>query len=413
MRKMKKKTIVSLVICLLLMIIAAIVTALLTKTDDVGFGATLYATLTRNAINVYSLVSFALGAIDFFVVLFTDKEAPKSRSVRVGAKLFTLTFLYQCVSDMFPDSKKEVGTIAVIVVVILFYIYTLVIDHKEASETTPDDVEELASERALARYAKRKIGKCHQAITSIQLHKVVRTQWNDQICYNIDYIDSGRRDALNLNAVLNTQLTVSKESYELFQPFLEAYEGYLTAESDSAQRPFVTTMEVLSTDNISKLKSELSSHITTVSDITIKDCCASRLVLTYLSCLARIGKENADDYVGVRCESLNVCSDSQEKDDINKQLFSKFRTGFLGALLLKTRPYVFYYEQEQNDAKANRRYISFVLDHEKAQNSYLVLITVNLPKDAENFHFSLLQAIRSIRQECTKLYEKHEVKQND
>ena len=74
--------------------------------------------------------------------------------------------------------------------------------------------------------------------------------------------------------------------------------------------------------------------------------------MTYLSCLARIGKENAGDYVGVRCESLNVCLDSEEANEINKQLFSKFRTGLLGALLLRTRPYVFYYEREDNDAKA-------------------------------------------------------------
>lgn len=410
---MKKKTVISLVICLILTSCATIVTAFFTKTESTGFVATFYATLKRNGINVYSFVSFALGASDFLFVLITGSETPKSRSVWVAVKLFTATFLYQCASDIFLDSQKEVGTIAIIAMVILFHVYTLIIDCKKIAEQPSGDVAALASGQALTRYAKRKIGKAHQAITSIQIYRVVEVSSNSQVCYNIDYVDCGRRDALNLNAVLNTRLTISKESYDLFQPFLEAYEGYLAAETESAQAPFVKTMEVFSNDNISKLKDDLNSHIATVSDITIEDCCASRLVLTYLSCIARIGKENADDYVGVRCDSLNVCSNCKESDNINKQLFSKFRTGFLGALLLKTRPYVFYYEQGQNDTKANRRYISFVLDHEAAQNSYLVLITVNVPKDAESFHFSLLQAIKSVRRECTNIYERHEVKNRE
>ena len=171
-------------------------------------------------------------------------------------------------------------------------------------------------------------------------------------------------------------------------------------------------MEQLSSDNISKIKKEITSRINTISDISIEDCCSSRLILTYLSCLARIEEETAGDYVGARCESINVCIGNPDEAEINKQVFSKFRTGFLGALLLKNLPYVFYYEQEYNRTKANRQYISFLLDHENAHNSYLVLITVNHQANSKNFTYSLLKAVKSIHEECLKLYLKKEVKQN-
>lgn len=198
----------------------------------------------------------------------------------------------------------------------------------------------------------------------------------------------------------------------MFQPFLESFEKYLSAENEITQDTCEKTMELLASGNIEKLKNELTSRIKAVSDITISDCCSSRLVLTYLSCLARIGKENAGDYVGVRCESLNVCLDSEEANEINKQLFSKFRTGLLGALLLRTRPYVFYYEREDNDAKAYRQYVSFLLDNENARYSYLVLITINRQTNSDVFPSSLLGAITAIREECIKLYLKHEVNRN-
>lgn len=82
---------------------------------------------------------------------------------------------------------------------------------------------------------------------------------------------------------------------------------------------------------------------------------------------------------------------------------SKERSAIAGTILF-CMVYVF---------KANRRYVSFLLDHEKAKNSYLVLITANVQKDAATIPSPLLRAIRSIHQECIKIYEKNEVKLDD
>jgi len=413
-----KKTITMLLTCLLLMCSVAGVTAFFNQTDDAGYFTTLASIVKSNVINVYAVVSFVLGAIDYVIILLTGKEAPKVRSVWLGVLLFTQSFLYQCISDMMPGFSKEVGAVGIIVVTVLFHIYILFLDQKSKSKAVANEniqvteIKESTSEKALVKFAKRNIRTCHEAITSIQLYKVVKNESNQEISYDIEYLDSGHRNDPSLNAVLNARLSITKEKYDLFQPFLNAFEEYLSAQNSAAETTRVLTMEVLSKDNISKIKDELTSHINTVSDITIEDCCSSRLVLTYLSCLARIGKENAGDYVGVRCQSLNVCSDSKEKNEINKHLFSKFRTGLLGALLLRNRPYVFYYEREDNNAKANRQYISFQLHHENARNSYLILITANQKTESEGFLHSLLGSIKSIQEECNRLYLKHEVKQN-
>lgn len=410
-----KKTITLLAVCLLLMSVLAGFTAFFNRTEEVGYFTALKVTIRSNATNVYSIISLILGGIEFFIILLTGKEVPKIRSVWLGVLLFTLSFSYQCVSDMLPGLRKEVGAISIMVVTVFFYAYIAFLQQKttpDAADTPTDKSKNSTSGIALSKFTKRKIHKSHQAITSIQLYKVIKTDSEQRICYDIEYLDSGHRNEPSLNAVLNAQLEITKEEYDLFQPFLESFEKYLSAENEITQDTCEKTMELLASGNIEKLKNELTSRIKAVSDITISDCCSSRLVLTYLSCLARIGKENAGDYVGVRCESLNVCLDSEEANEINKQLFSKFRTGLLGALLLRTRPYVFYYEREDNDAKAYRQYVSFLLDNENARYSYLVLITINRQTNSDVFPSSLLGAITAIREECIKLYLKHEVNRN-
>lgn len=282
---------------------------------------------------------------------------------------------------------------------------------RSSSGNIPEEFKNTPTDIALAKYAKRKIRSCHEAITSIQLYRVVKNEDAQKICYDIEYLDSGHRNDPSLNAVLNTQLIISKEDQELLKPFLEAFEQYLSAQDQNAQKIIQGTMQVLSEKHIEKLKSALTSHISTVSDITIEDCCSSRLILTYLSCLDRVGKENAGDYVGVHCKSLNVCSGQGDADEINKQLFSKFRTGLLGALLMKTRPYVFYYEREHNNAKVDRQYISFLLGQENSHNSYLVLITAKQQTAADSILYSLLNAIKAINEDCARIYSKQEVKQ--
>lgn len=118
-----KKTITLLAVCLLLMSVLAGFTAFFNRTEEVGYFTALKVTIRSNAINVYSIISLILGGIEFFIILLTGKEVPKIRSVWLGVLLFTLSFSYQCVSDMLPGLRKEVGAISIMVVTVFFYAY--------------------------------------------------------------------------------------------------------------------------------------------------------------------------------------------------------------------------------------------------------------------------------------------------
>lgn len=413
-----KKPITIFIICLALMLLAAVISTLCIFGANDQYFINLIEMVKTNITVVSTVVSLGVGVLEYVYLLFKEKEIPKLRSLRLGIILFTGSFLYQCVSDIFPSARKEAGGYFLLFVTVLFYLYMEYVKNKMNSNTSPSETAHISNEPentpvdiALAKYAKRKIRSCHEAITSIQLYRVVKNEDTQKISYDIEYLDSGHRNDPSLNAVLNTQLIISKEDQELLKPFLEAFEQYLSAQDQNAQKTIQGTMQVLSEKHIEKLKSALTSHISTVSDITIEDCCSSRLILTYLSCLDRVGKENAGDYVGVHCKSLNVCSGQGDADEINKQLFSKFRTGLLGALLMKTRPYVFYYEREHNNAKVDRQYISFLLGQENSHNSYLVLITAKQQTAADSILYSLLNAIKVINEDCARIYSKQEVKQ--
>lgn len=420
-----------LLMIIVLDLLFCLVTAAITMTDYQFFVA-FKKILSNDVANVYSLFSVGIGFFDFFSP-FLGQQTSKIKSSLVTVVCFSTTLIYRCICNIFPSNLKEYGSIFSIASFILIYVYfaTQAKLQKEGVKNPNISItskEPLSTERALVSYAKRKIAKCHEAITSIQLHKVTRVEDSEQVYYCIDYIDSGRKSAvypapaLNINAVMDTRLELPKAHEEFFRAFLETYCNYLYAENILEQKVCIKAMENLSKAAISTLKDELQASIKNPADITIKDCCIARLIMVYLSCLSQIGIENADDYAGIRCESLNIgntSSDGSNSEDniencefknINNQLFSKFRTGFLGAILLKSCPYVFYYEREHNSAKEDRRYISFFLGHEKAKNSYLVLITVNIPKNVDRFYASLLRAIKTIQQECNKIYMKYEVK---
>lgn len=419
MEKESKKTIKLLLGCLLADIVSTVIAALLLL-KDCAFWPTCFKIAINNIKSVYNIVTIAIGVIGFLLVAFTGKEAPKTRGVQFAALLFSLVFIYQCVCAVFADKISSVSTWMLIAAASLFYAYIVHSETRYASYVIDTQKSKDATACALSSLARKKIKKAHQDITSIQIHNVTHINWCDSIIYNIEYIDSAHNKPENLNTSLSMQLTIKQDDYNNFVGFQKLYSAYLAEKNEIVKPSLQKTLKEVVNENIEQLKSDLNSHINTASDITCEDACVGRLILVYFSYLAEIDRETKNSIAGVRCQSLKIAekeSDTEEANlnakEINQQIFSKFHTGFLGSLLLKKQPYVFYYEGEENSVKANRRYVSFLLTNENAEKEYLVLITLKKSSDSGKTVQHLLNNLLSMQSDFTKCYEKHEGVKNE
>lgn len=411
MKKEAKTSLFLLAICGLVNVGGVIGAAFLSRTDC-GILVTSLHIITQNVKSVYHLIVCMLTAIDYLFVIITCKEAPKVHTYRFFVLLFTLVFLYQCACIAFPHNVEAIGAWSLIIIASLCYICILISKRRRTFCKENIRCSKETDMRSLLNAAKRKIRSGHSPITSIQFYRVKKATLEGNAVYNVEYSDSVRENAENLNASLNTQLTISLKDLENFMAFQEFYRGYSAACNPEIKEKLLKALYETANNNIKELKSGLDSHISSVTDINCKDACISRLILIYFSCLAKAESELTDCITGIRCKSLNIAALNANSTEINQQLFTKYHTGFLGALLLK-EPYVFYYEGSQNSAKANRRYVSFTLGNDDTEKAILVLITLKGANNSEEVQPHLLKKLKSIKDELERCYAKYEVTEDE
>lgn len=399
--------------CVLIDLSGALATALLLPADC-GILSALWGIVVRNVKSIYSIATIAASAIGFLAIILTGKEIPKIRVMRYAIIMLSLIFLYQCACMIFANKISSMSAWALIAVMSLCDVHILIQEEHCLSHTAGTQGAKGATALALSSLAKKRIKKAHSDITSIQIHTVTQTVWNESIVYNIEYLDSARNKPENLNASLNIELSISKSNYDAFDSFQQLYNAYLEEIPDVTE-PLVKVLKEMANDTITQLKEDLNSRIKSVGDITCKDACIGRLILVYLSCLAYMDSNTENAIAGVHCESLKIGEKDSNPNakEINQQIFSKFHTGLLGSLLLKEQPYVFYYEGGENSAKVNRRYVSFLLTDEDAEKEFLVLITLKGQSNSREAPAHLLRSILSLKNEFTKCYQKHEVVRNE
>lgn len=413
MRKRKPKLTKLLVACVLIDLLGALATVLFLP-GECNVLIAFWKTIIQNIKSIYSVATIAVSATGFLIIVLTGKEIPKMRAAQFAIIMFALIFLYQCACTIFTDKLDVMSTWTLIVIMSLCYIFILIREEQYLSRIASTQKATGMTASALSSLAKKRIKKAHSDITSIQIHTVTQTVWNESIVYNIEYLDSARNKAENLNASLNIELSISKSNYDAFDSFQQLYNAYLEENPDTRE-PLVKVLKEMSNSTITQLKEDLNSRIKSVRDITCKDACIGRLILVYLSCLALMDSGTENAIAGVHCESLNIGENGSNPNaiEINQQIFSKFHTGLLGSLLLKEHPYVFYYEGGENSAKVNRRYVSFLLTDEDAEKEFLILITLKGQSNSGEVSAHLLKSILSLKNEFVKCYRKHEVVRNE
>lgn len=330
-----------------------------------------------------TIVSFAMSVL-FPFALYIKYKIELSAKWKILIPFFFFSLIFTARLLLYTSFPDIFITIFIIVVLTLLLAYILSLQHR-IDNVVPEEKEVKPEVRA-CRYIDRYTPKCHPAIESIQLYSVKTIDDTDMLKYQIDFIDGQVKCDVEINALLSTQLSVDRLCAEEFNAvsvrFFSWYRGEASTfnEQDNLKE-FVRRM---ATDKADDIKTKLS-QIKSSADVSNSDCAYARVRLVYLSMLAAL--EGPRSYIGLEKNSLGLSS-----PNIEPTLFTKKRTGLLGAILLDGVPYVFCYMR--NGSKCGRFYYAFTCGTD--QHKYAVLIAVRNKDNKWRIENSTASALEKI-----------------
>lgn len=343
-----------------------------------------------------TITSFVISILlPSIILLLWGKELPKKHIPLYAFFLLAIISVYRLLIIFLGDAEL-VGTIYLIILFVLilvlwFKIYNRYIVKKEDTEDEDADIEIDPNSRIEAKkYLKKYIKSSPAAIESIQLYSYIETTAAGKTEYRLEYIDGVQKRGVEINALLGLNLELDEETLNSVKAIIKLYNEY----NEGKDIATLETRREMLNSTITECSSQIKQKLTSIVQpelISTNDCCLARVLLVYCSILASLRKETT--FVGFGENSLGL------SPEIEKSLFTLKRTGTLGAILLQSCPYGFYYNRSGN--KTGRTYCSFVC--KSNSTNYLVLTAFRMPNGAIAPDIGVSRALANVKEKLTKI----------
>lgn len=221
----------------------------------------------------------------------------------------------------------------------------------------------------------------NQNILSIQLFDVEEKREGEYCKYTFKYIDALCQDDNDINGMLSTTYKLKNEYVAEMRLVLLGYQKLIESGDEEEKSTLLSSIN----QNKEKLLNELMI-IKTVDEVDKEQCCIARLIILYLTLenmlqdVNSAGIEALDGVLGLR----NL--------EIEKRLFTYFRTGILGAMFLGQND-IYTFNYWKDGSKIGRKYCAFQISKEEK-----TLICMIMLKERKNNIISkdIVEAIKKI-----------------
>ncbi len=345
----------------------------------------------------YTVITIAFSVADVLVLFFWGKELNKEKHLFFSLILFTLLCIWHTIDLIRPSNSLHLWLF-----VITYSIISTILILRTQAKNKP------TIEERLVLYAKSQIKGWSGKVACFEVYSVKKRQTDDKAEYSIDYVDGCWHSKTSLNAILTSKLIMELQDLVDFDPFFSVFYNATNGKKTIPEKGLLEILSTLSSPKINSLKEQLSMTERKDTSTSIDECCKCRLINVFLGCIDSIEKNHWRDYIGYECASINIqgnwahTSDQKEKEELNLELndrlYTDYRTGLLGAILLPKYAFSFNYEQKKHSYKANREYVAFTLrDLNNHDSSPLVLITI------EGTLKNAIGTVNSIKAKCFSL----------
>lgn len=221
----------------------------------------------------------------------------------------------------------------------------------------------------------------NQNIVSIQLFEVEETKEGEYCKYTFKYIDALCQVENDINGMLSTTYKIKNEYVSEMTLVLLGYQKLIESGTDEVKNTLIASIE----RNKEKLLNELK-QINNINDVDKEQCCIARMFILYLTIENMLQDANSagiqllDGVLGL------------ENIEIEKRLFTYFRTGILGAIFLgKNDIYTFDYWKD--GSKLGRKYCAFQI---KSEEKSLICLVVLKERKNNLLSKDIVEAIKKI-----------------
>lgn len=292
-----------------------------------------------------------LAVIDIIAMVF-EKTISKPKTAIMSAVIYIVVIF----DKIALECKLHAAWIAVVNVVALVICAIMLVLQKQTADTKrskrSNDWNALLS-RAASETKNKKI-------IAVQLYKVntslivpATAQEQDKVRFEIRHIgEDFVRPGNDVNCISYMTYDLDRQLVDCFPIILNFYDSFRNTGDDS----IIRGVRVLIEDRIKNLEEKLSDIEKSKRDVSKEDCCNARALTILLAFRQRLNEDHAsmarDDCLG----EISLCDGAFKIDaETERQLFSLYRTGILGAALLDSNTrHIFEYRK--NSSKAGRRY---------------------------------------------------------
>lgn len=287
----------------------------------------------------------------------------------VAISLFVLFNFCRC-----ANALKLTANQFSVIIFIFYLINVLVIIVLSNRVTVQEQVNNLRLKGILGRIR-------NQNILSIQLFDVEELKEGEYCKYIFKYIDALCQDENDINGMLSTMYKIKNEYVSDMALILLAYQRLIESGEDAEKRTLISSID----NNKEKLLNELK-QIKNVDEVNKEQCCIARMIIIYLTLENMLQDANS---AGIQALDGVL---GLENVEIEKRLFTYFRTGILGAMFLGQND-IYTFDYWKDGSKVGRKYCAFQINRGEK-----MLICMVILKERKNNILSkdIVEAIKKI-----------------
>jgi hypothetical protein len=202
----------------------------------------------------------------------------------------------------------------------------------------------------------------NQNILSIQLFDVEELKEGEYCKYTFKFIDALCQNENDINGMLSTTYRLKNEYVSEMTLVLLGYQKLIESGDDTEKQTLISSIE----RNKEKLLNELK-QIRNVEEVDKEQCCIARMIILYLTLENMLQDANS---AGIQALDGVL---GLENIEIEKRLFTYFRTGILGAIFLGQND-IYTFNYWKDGSKIGRKYCAFQINRDERMIICMVVL---------------------------------------
>ena len=341
----------------------------------------------KDILNIVDELGNSLTVASGILCILLDILSQKEKKIHpwikkiIAVSLFVMFNFLRCANSLKMEANQ------LIVITFVFYAISVVSILMLANSYNPKEkTDDLKLKNILGKIK-------NQNIASVQLFEVEELKEGEYSKYKFKCIDALWQEESDVNSMLSVVYMIKSEYVSEMRLVLLAYQRWIESGNDIEKEIVASSIR----RNKEKLLEELRK-IKSIDEVNKEHCCIARMFILYLTIENMLENANC---VGIQAiDGILHLSDVE----IEKRLFTYFRTGIWGAIFLG-RNDIYTFEYWKDGSKTGRRYCAFQVENEERTLICMVVLKEGKNNGKNGLSRDIKEAIKKLEKRLDDSYK--------